>query len=136
MLSKNAEKLLKKLNTRKKEYLTNDGDSGKNLSVFYTVLKFSDVEKLFKDETSISLHALLNYLLKENYIYNNVSRYRGKSKDYITKEDIDKDMVQIFIGEKGIVYLNHKKYILLSKIIPICTAVLSLIISLITLIFK
>lgn len=136
MLSKNAEKLLKKLNTRKKEYLTNDGDSGKNLSVFYTVLKFSDVEKLFKDETSFSLHALLNYLLKENYIYNNVSRYRGKSKDYITKEDIDKDMVQIFIGEKGIVYLNHKKYILLSKIIPICTAVLSLIISLITLIFK
>lgn len=136
MLSKNAEKLLKKLNTRKKEYLTNDGDSEEDLSVFYTVLKFSDVEKLFKDETSISLNGLLNYLLKENYIYNNASRYREKPKDYITKEDIDQDMVQIFIGEKGIVYLNHKKYILLSKIIPICTAVLSLIISLITLIFK
>ncbi|MBM0772946.1 hypothetical protein [Staphylococcus epidermidis] len=136
MLSKNAEKLLKELNTRKKEYLKNNKDSEKKSKKYYTVLNFSDIKELFEDETDISLYALLNYLLMENYIYNNVSNYLEKPKDYITKEDVDKDMVQILIGEKGIVYLNHKKYILLSKIIPICTAVLSLIISLITFIFK
>lgn len=119
ILSKNSEKLLKSLNSKRKEY-----EKG-NKNTHIVIFKFSDIKKIFPNQSSISLRGLLNYLLKEKNIYNNID---GK-ENFISVYDVDEDNMKIFIGEKGIAYLKHKKYILLSKIIPICISVLSLAVS-------
>lgn len=131
ILSKNAEIILKELNEKSNEFKSKKNTKD-YVSPFYAVFSFSDIQKLLPQESYISLRGLLNYLLKEKYIYNNIQN----KEDYISHRDVDEDNVQIFIGEKGIAYLNQKKYVLLAKVIPLFTASLSLLLSLITFIFK
>lgn len=72
---------------------------------------------------------ILKYLLEEKFIYNHIA---GKENTFdIT--DLEKDKLKLVIGEKGISYLEYKKYVLLSKIVPFATAILGLVISFYTL---
>lgn len=120
-LSKNSEKLLKALDSKRKEYQRKKGMKDR----YIVTVDVDYIKKTIPNESPISLRGLLNYLLKEKFIYNNIKN----NESFITLEDFETNNIQIFIGEKGIAYLNHKKYILLSKIIPICISVLSLIVS-------
>ncbi len=121
VLSKNSEKVLKALDSKRKEYQREKGMK----DPYVVTVQIEYIKKILPNESSVSLRGLLNYLLKEKFIYNNIDN----NESFITFSDFETSNVQIFIGEKGIAYLNHKKYILLSKIIPICISVLSLIVS-------
>ncbi|WP_436885989.1 hypothetical protein [Mammaliicoccus sciuri] len=121
VLSKNSEKVLKALESKRKEYQRKKGVKDR----YIVIVDINYIKKILPNESPVSLRGLLNYLLKEKFIYNNIAN----NESFITLSDFEENNVQIFIGEKGIAYLNHKKYILLSKIIPICISVLSLIVS-------
>ncbi|NHM74043.1 hypothetical protein G8Y85_01165 [Staphylococcus sp. 11007852] len=73
----------------------------------------------------IALSMILKYLLEEKFIYNHIT---GKENIFDIK-DLECNKTKFVIGEKGISYLENKKYVLLSKIIPITTAILGLVIS-------
>ncbi|MDW4320422.1 hypothetical protein QI119_12655 [Staphylococcus saprophyticus] len=129
ILSKTAKKILKKLRAREKEFAKmpkqkRDVDSSK--------VTYKEIKSMFPNTSHIVVSMTIKYLLEENFIYNHID---GKENTFEIQE-AEKGNSKFVIGEKGIAYLEQIKYILLAKIIPICIAFLSLIISCITFFFK
>ncbi|WP_449126119.1 hypothetical protein ACSAXG_11730 (plasmid) [Staphylococcus chromogenes] len=123
VLSKNAEKILKKLRDREKEFeeMPDDKKGYDSSKVTY-----SEIKDMFPKNSHISLSMILKYLLEEKFIYNHIE---GKENTFDIQE-LEKDKSKLVIGEKGISYLENKKYVLFSKIIPLVTAISGLGISL------
>ncbi|PAH02821.1 hypothetical protein APV84_13260 [Staphylococcus aureus] len=71
---------------------------------------------------------IVKYLLEEKYIYNHIS---GKENTF-NVQDLEKDDLKLVIGEKGISYLEQKKYVLIAKILPISISIVSLFVSIYT----
>lgn len=125
MLSKNSTKILKELKKKENNYQKNRTTTSKT--------SYDEIKKLFPNYSYISISTTLKYLLNEKYIYNHIG---GKENDFDIEDLVKKDGVMLVIGEKGLSYLEHKKYVLMSKIIPITVSVISLIISLVNLLFS
>lgn len=122
VLSKKAEKILKKLRDKEKEFeeMPDDKKGYDSSKVTY-----SEINGMFPKNSHISLSMILKYLLEEKFIYNHIA---GKENTFDI-EDLESDKSKLVIGEKGISYLENKKYVLFSKIIPLATAILGLVIS-------
>lgn len=125
MLSKDSTKILKALKKKELDYQKNKAKTAKT--------SYDEIKELFPNYSYISISTTLKYLLNEKYIYNHIG---GKENDFDIKDLTIKDGVMLVIGERGLSYLEHKKYVLMSKIIPITVSVISLIISLINLLFS
>lgn len=122
MLSKNSTTLLKKLHKKEKDFMKlsvseRDWNSSKTT--------YSEIREMFPDNSHISTAMIVKYLLEEKYIYNHIS---GKENTFDI-EDLEADNLKIVIGEKGISYLEHKKYVLLAQILPISISIVSLCVS-------
>lgn len=124
MLSKNATKILKELKKREDKYQRNQSDSSKT--------SYDEVKLLFPNSSYISITMMLKYLLKEHYIYNHIP---GKENDFDIDDLVKQGKIMLVIGEKGASYLEHQKFVLMAKIIPITVSIISLLISFINLIF-
>lgn len=124
MLSKNARKVLKELKKKEDKYQKNQSNSSKT--------SYDEIKLLFPNSSYISITMMLKYLLKEHYIYNHIS---GKENDFNIDDLVKQDKIMLVIGEKGVSYLEHQKFILMAKIIPITVSIISLLISFINLIF-
>lgn len=122
VLSKKAEKILKKLRYKEKEFEKMPDDKKGYHSSKVT---YSEIRGMFPKNSHISLSMILKYLLEEKFIYNHIA---GKENTFDI-EDLESDKLKLVIGEKGISYLENKKYVLFSKIIPLVTAILGLVIS-------
>lgn len=123
MLSKNATKILKELNRKESEYQKKKIDSSKT--------SYDEVKALFPNSSYISITMMLRYLLKEHYIYNHLS---GKENDFDIDDLVKEGKVMLVIGEKGVSYLEYKKFVLMAQIIPITVSLISLGISIVNLI--
>lgn len=122
MLSKKSEEILKELYQKEKDF-EKLPESEKEWNTSKT--SYSEIRKMFPKSSHITTSMLVKYLLEERYIYNHIA---GKENTFeIIK--LETDNTKLVIGEKGISYLEHKKYVLLAKIIPISIALLSLVIS-------
>ncbi|PIC77993.1 hypothetical protein CSV74_00250 [Sporosarcina sp. P19] len=124
MLSKDSEKILKELKKQQKNYREKEAKEGET-----SKLSYDEIKDLFPGYAHIQVIMFLKYLLEERYIYNHLD---GKEHHFGTKE-LQNGSVQIVIGERGVAYLENKKYMLLAKTIPVSVSVISLIISLINL---
>jgi len=124
MLSKNATKILKELKKKEDKYQRNQSDSSKT--------SYDEVKLLFPNSSYISITMMLKYLLKEHYIYNHIP---GKENDFDIDDLVKQSKIMLVIGEKGASYLEHQKFVLMAKIIPITVSIISLLISFINLIF-
>lgn len=122
VLSKKAEKILKKLRDKEKEFEEMPDDKKGYHSSKVT---YSEIKGMFPKNSHISLSMILKYLLEEKFIYNHIA---GKENSFDI-QDLESDKLKLVIGEKGISYLENKKYVLFSKIIPLATAILGLVIS-------
>ncbi|EZZ32306.1 TPA: hypothetical protein PJS98_002731 [Staphylococcus aureus] len=124
MLSKSATKVLKKLKDKENSYQKKQSNTAK--------MSYDEIKLLFPNRSYISLTMLLKYLLHEHYIYNHIS---GKESDFDIDDLIRKDKIKLVIGEKGISYLEHRKFVLMAKIIPMVISGISLLLSIINLMF-
>ncbi|MDG6522656.1 hypothetical protein QCD87_13305 [Staphylococcus aureus] len=122
VLSKKSEKILRKLRDKEKEFEEMPDDKKGYHSSKVT---YNEIKGMFPKNSHISLAMILKYLLEEKFIYNHIA---GKENTFDI-EDLENDKLKLVIGEKGISYLENKKYVLYSKIIPLATAVLGLAIS-------
>jgi len=122
VLSKKAEKILRKLRDKEKEFeeMPNDKKGYHSSKVTY-----SEIKDMFPKNSHISLSMILKYLLEEKFIYNHIA---GKENTFDIK-DLENDNLKLVIGEKGISYLENKKFVFYSKIIPLATAIFGLVIS-------
>lgn len=124
MLSKDSEKILKELKKQQKNYQEKEVKEGETSKLSYDAIK-----DLFPGYSHVQVIMFLKYLLEERYIYNHID---GKEHHFGT-EELENGSVEIVIGERGIAYLENKKYRLLAKTIPLSVSVISLVISLINL---
>nr|WP_181726334.1 hypothetical protein [Staphylococcus saprophyticus] len=125
LLSNNSEKILKALYKKEKDFekLPN---SKKNWNTSKTT--YSEIRELLPNSSHISTAMIVKYLLEEKYIYNHIS---GKENTF-NVQDLEKDDLKLVIGEKGISYLEQKKYVLIAKILPISISIVSLFVSIYT----
>lgn len=124
MLSKDSEKILKMLKKQKEEYRDQNKESSK--------VSYTEIKECFPQDSYISITMILKYLLDERYIYNHIE---GK-EHHIEIDHINSNLVKLVIGEKGIAYLEQKKYRLFAKIIPLTVSIISLLISICNLFFN
>lgn len=122
MLSKNSEKILKALYKKEKNF-ENLPDSKKDWDTSKTL--YSEIRTMLPNSSHISTAMIVKYLLEEKYIYNHIA---GKENTFDI-QNLENDDLKLVIGEKGISYLEHKKYVLIAKIIPISISIVSLIVS-------
>ncbi|WP_407810346.1 hypothetical protein [Staphylococcus aureus] len=122
MLSKNSEKILSTLYNKEKDF-EKLPDSKKNWNTSKTT--YSEIRELLPNSSHISTAMIVKYLLEEKYIYNHIS---GKENTF-NIQDLENDALKLVIGEKGISYLEHKKYVLIAKILPISISIVSLCVS-------
>ncbi|OIJ29107.1 hypothetical protein BK821_12270 [Staphylococcus sp. LCT-H4] len=125
MLSKKSEKILKELLQKEKDFEILP-ESEKELNTSKT--SYSEIREMFPLSSHISTAMLVKYLLEEKYIYNHIG---GKENTFEIK-NLEMGTLKIVIGEKGISYLEHKKYVLMAKTIPLIIAALSFIFSIYT----
>lgn len=123
MLSKNSTKILKELKKKEIKYQKKENMTSKT--------SYHEIKELFPNHSFISISMILKYLMHEKYIYNHIA---GKENNFDIK-DVEKNTAMFVIGEKGLSYLENRKYVLMAKIIPIVISVISLIISFINLLF-
>lgn len=124
MLSKDSEKILKMLreqNINYREQEVKEGETSK--------LSYGEIKDYFPEYSYISVILMLSYLLEERYIYNHIA---GK-EHVLDLEDLKSGLIELVIGDRGVAYLENKKYRLLAQIIPLSVAVISLVISVINL---
>ncbi len=129
ILSKTANKILKELKNKEK-YFSNL--CIENRDVNSSKLTYKEIKDKFPDTSHIVISMTVKYLLEEKFIFNHTA---GKESTFDI-EDAEKGDSQYVIGEKGIAYLEQKKFILFAKIVPTVISFVSLMISVANYIYK